>query len=437
MKIKYEYNNKFVSLKVDDNAEYTTNKIIGFFKNSLKKKLGISLHEYLFYKGFSVEKCRLCNIGYPPVKPTIEIINDEIYINGFEYIKKIYCYGSNIDCCGTQMNSNSFEFISKVNNISIDDAKIYVKKNNKSPFYIENWESEGEYRKSQSRSLEYYIGKYGITRGNERYKEHLNKISLSNSIESYINKYGVDGYKKFKEISKTKDSMSLNFFLEKNKGDYDKAIFEYENRKKSVDVSLKSFIVKYGEIEANERHKARTEKSRLTSMSNPNYSEICKSKGITIDKMVEKYGDEIGKEKYNSWRESISVPLCRSSKESLKIFTPLIEEIIKDNFINIDDIYIGDGCKNEFFIRENSKIFFYDFTIRSKKIIIEYNGTLFHPKNENSDWINPYNKETSKIAFMRQKNKVDIAKSNGFRVLEIWSDETGNLEKCINFIKEI
>ena len=437
MKIKYEYNNKFFSLKVDDNTEYSTNKIIGFFKNSLKKKLGISLHEYLLYKEFSVEKCRLCNIGFPPVKPTIEIINDELYIIGFEYVKKIYCYGSNMDCCGIHMNSNSFEFISKVNNISIDDAKIYVKENNKSPFYRENWKSEDEYRKSQSRSLEYYIGKYGVSKGNEKYKEHLNKISLSNSIEGYINKYGVDGYKKFKEISRSKDSMSLNFFLEKNKGNYEKAIFAYGNRKESVDVSLRSFIFKYGEIEGNERHKSRIDKSKLTLMNNPNYREICKSKGITIDKMIEKYGDKIGKEKYNSWRESTSVPICRSSKESLKIFNPLIEEIIKDNFINIDDIYIGDGCKNEFFIREDSKIFFYDFTIRSKKIIIEYNGTLFHPKNENSNWINPYNKETSKIAFIRQKNKVDIAKSNGFRVLEIWSDETGNLEKCINFIKEI
>lgn len=437
MEIKYEYNNNFISLRVNDNLKYSMNKIIGFLKNSLKNKLGISLHEYLLYKRFELEKCRLCGIGYPPVKPTIEIINDELRITGFEYIKKIYCYGSNKDCCGIQMNSNSFEFISKVNNISIDDAKKYVKKNNKSPFYKENWNSEDEYKKSQSRSLEYYINKYGIDNGNKKYKDHLNKISISNSIEGYINRYGSDGYKKFKEISKSKDSMSLKFFVEKNKGNYDKAIFEYENRKKSVDISLKSFIIKYGEIEGHDKYKFIIEKSKLTLLNNPNYKEICKSRGITITKMVEKYGNEIGKEKYNLWRESVSVPICRSSKESLKIFNPLIQEIIKDNFIGIDDIYIGDGCKNEFFIREDSKIFFYDFTIRSKKIIIEYNGTLFHPKNEKSNWVNPYNKETSECAFMRQKIKVDIAKSKGFRVLEIWSDEDDNLEKCINFIKEI
>jgi len=437
MKIKYEYNNKFILLKLDDNLVYSTNKIIGFLKKSLKKKFGISLPEYLLYKKFEVEKCRLCNTEYPPVKPNTSIVNDEFIITGFEYTKKIYCYGLNKECCGIQMNSNSFEFISKVNNISIDDAKKYLKENNKSPFYKENWKSENDYKKSQSRSLEYYINKYGIDEGNEKYKEHLNKISISNSIEGYINKYGINGSEKFKEISKSKDSMSLKFFVNKNKGNYDKAIFEYEERKKSVDISLKSFIMKYGEIEGNKRHKSIIEKSKLTLLNNPNYKEICKSRAITITKMIEKYGEEIGKERYNLWKESVLVPICRSSKESLNIFNPLIEEIIKDNFISEDDIYIGKGCKNEFFIRDGSKIFFYDFTIRSKKIIIEYNGTLFHPKNKESDWINPYNKESSEKAFMRQKTKLDIAKSKGFKVLEIWSDETGNLEKCINFIKEI
>lgn len=435
MKVKYEYNGNFLPIHLDENVEYSKNKIIGFLKNSLKKKLGLSLPEYISYRGFDIEKCRLCNIGYPPIQPIIKIENEEIYITGFEYIKKIYCYGNNKDCRGVQMNSNSFEFISLVNNISIEDAKKYLKENNKSPFYIENWKSEDDYKKSQSRSLDYYINKYGDY-GNEKYKEHINKISISNSIEGYINRHGENGHEKFKEVSKQKDSMSLKFFIEKNNGDYNKAIFEYENRKKSVNVSLKTFIMKYGETEGNEKHKSIIDKSKLTLLNNPNYKEICKSRGITISKMIEKYGEEKGREKYHSWKKSVLVPICRSSKESLKIFKPLIEEITKDNSIKLEDIYIGEGCKNEFFIREDNKIFFYDFTIKSKKIIIEYNGTTFHPKNENSNWINPYTKESSENAFERQKKKIEIAKSKGFSVLEIWSDETGNLERCINFIKE-
>jgi hypothetical protein len=49
--------------------------------------------------------------------------------------------------------------------------------------------------------------------------------------------------------------------------------------------------------------------------------------------------------------------------------------------------------------------------------------------------INPFNKEDSKKAFDRQKKKIELAKKNNFKVLEIWSDEDYNLEKCLNFIK--
>ena len=79
----------------------------------------------------------------------------------------------------------------------------------------------------------------------------------------------------------------------------------------------------------------------------------------------------------------------------------------------------------------------YDFTIRSKKIIIEYNGVAFHPKNENSEWSNPFKRNvTSKEAFEKQKEKLEIATQRGFSVLEIWSDDKENLNKCINFVKK-
>jgi len=42
---------------------------------------------------------------------------------------------------------------------------------------------------------------------------------------------------------------------------------------------------------------------------------------------------------------------------------------------------------------------------------------------------------SSKEAFIKQKNKIEIAEKNGFKVLEIWSDESNNLEKCLKFIK--
>ena len=431
METKYEYNGKDFSFKLNETSKYTNNQIIGFLKNSLKKKLGISIHDYLIYKGFNIEKCRLCNIGNPPVNISFEI-DGYINITNFEYSKKIYCYGENKDCCGVKLNPNSFEFVSKVNNISIEDAQKYLKENNKSPFYKENWKSEEDYKKSQSRSIEYYTEKYG-EEGEIKYEEHINKISIANSIEGYITKYGEEGYSKFKEVSKNKDSMSLKFFINKNDGDYNKAIFEYEERKKSVDISLSAMVRKHGEEGVN-KYTDMLKKSRLTLINNPNYKEICKAKAVTLEKMIKNHGEELGELKYNNWLKLTKVPMCRASKESLEVFNPLIEELINKYDIKYEDIYLGKDNKNEFFLRNGNEIFFYDFVIRRKKIIIEYNGVTFHPKNENSDWINPFNNENAKSAFDRQRLKIELAEKNGFKVLELWSDETGKIEKCINFI---
>ncbi len=128
------------------------------------------------------------------------------------------------------------------------------------------------------------------------------------------------------------------------------------------------------------------------------------------------------------------VPICKASKESLSVFLPLIKILKEKNNIDRNEIYIGDDTSNEFFLRDGHEIFFYDFTIPNKKLIIEYNGTLFHPKNENSDWINPFSKIDAKTAFNKQKRKIELAKSNGFQVLEIWSDDIEPLSICLDFL---
>lgn len=431
-KIKYDYNNKIYEFGC------INSKIQPAFYISLKRKLGISINDYLAYKNIDSEKCRICKVGNPPLDINFEIVDNFIKIKDFSYKKKVYCYGKNCECDGIKMNPNSFEFLSKINNISIEDAKILLKENNKSPFYKENHKSDDLYKKSQSRSIEYYIGKYGIELGNVKYNEHVAKISIANSEEGYIDKYGEElGRKMFNDVSYKKDSMSLDSFIKKNSGDYDKAIFEYEERKKSVNVSVENFINKYGYDVAIQKHKNRVEKQQTTINNNPNKEQIFKSRGITIDNLFNKYGDiKIATDKYNDWRRSVSVPFCLASKESLKVFNPIIETIINEYYIKHDDIFIGSGERDEYFLRDGKDIYFYDFTIKSKKIIIEYNGVLFHPKNEKSDWINPMNRElSSEDVYNKQKRKLQIAVDNGFSVFEIWSDDVDKYDKCLNFIK--
>jgi very-short-patch-repair endonuclease len=374
-----------------------------------------------------------------PIEVKFEIVDGFIKINWFNYKKKIYCYKDNVDCPGILMNPNSFEFISLVENVNLEEAERILKERNSSPFYKENWKSDEDYRKSQSRGLNYYIDKYGDELGEKKYNEHIDKISYSNSIDRYIEEFGeIEGRKVFDSISSSKDSMSYEYFLKKNNNNKKLALYEYNKRLESVNVSVERWINEYGKDLAIKKHKERVKKYDETFSKNPNKDEINKSKGITIENLYNKYGDmEIAQNKYKDWVTKVSVPLSQASKESLSVFLPLIDFLSK-NGINKDDIYIGYNGSNEYFIRDSNRIFFYDFTIKSKKIIIEFNGIMFHPKNEKSEWYNPLDKTiTTKEAYDRQKYKLDLAKKEGFSVLEIWSDESEsqNLDKCIEFIK--
>jgi hypothetical protein len=56
-----------------------------------------------------------------------------------------------------------------------------------------------------------------------------------------------------------------------------------------------------------------------------------------------------------------------SSKESLKVFEPLIDWCLNNAILN-EDIFIGYSNKKEYFIRSEENVYFYDFVIKSKKI---------------------------------------------------------------------
>jgi len=104
------------------------------------------------------------------------------------------------------------------------------------------------------------------------------------------------------------------------------------------------------------------------------------------------------------------------SKLSLKLFKKF-EIIIREKYnIDYNDIYVGDERRKEYFLynSEQKTIYFYDFTIRSKKIIIEFNGCFYHPKTRDE---NPER-------FDRDKCKIDFAKQNGFEVFIVWDDKS-------------
>lgn len=130
----------------------------------------------------------------------------------------------------------------------------------------------------------------------------------------------------------------------------------------------------------------------------------------------------------------------KASLESLKVFEPLIQFCKNQNILD-SDVYVGVDGKSEFFINSGKKVYFYDFCIRSKKIIIEFHGIGFHANptwsfTKLNEWKSAFTGETSKENIQKTAVKNNAAIRKGFKILEIWSDTPPeeNISICKKFI---
>ena len=191
------------------------------------------------------------------------------------------------------------------------------------------------------------------------------------------------------------------------------------NISKNSGHSIDKFIKRYGEMEG--------------KINFEEYKKNCKR---NLDFFVKKYGEIEGKNKYKDFKKHIG----KASKESLLIFNPLINWL-KD-YVDISDIYYGDKNSREFFIVEKGKVYLYDFTIKSLKIIIEYNGHMFHVNENWSEakkikWKHPFKSMSYQESIANDNFKKSLALKNEFKILTIWSDTPveENISICIEFIK--
>ena len=107
------------------------------------------------------------------------------------------------------------------------------------------------------------------------------------------------------------------------------------------------------------------------------------------------------------------------SKESLLFFIKLYK-LLRRKGISRDDIYWGIKGSKEFATKSEGLNYLYDFTIRSKRIIIEYNGTYWHPRSDIS-WRNSL--YTYDVGIEKDQRKMSVANNIGFSVYYVWSDD--------------
>lgn len=218
------------------------------------------------------------------------------------------------------------------------------------------------------------------------------KISKMQSERSKVR------HKKYKKTNKYK-SMMPNSILYWTKRGY--SIDESEKlREPFVEKSshkLESYINRHGMIEGTEKYHTGNHKRTLTMMAR--YGKLVTNGCV--------------------------------SKESLRIFVPLYKQIRKLG-IQRQDIYWGINGSKEYANHHEGKNYFFDFTIKSLKYIIEYNNEFWHPA-PNRVWKGFYDKD---IFLDGYSKKIDSMISRGFVVKTIWNFDDKE-EKIQEIVSEI
>ena len=317
--------------------------------NLIKRKLGrekINLNEWIS-NFLDLKKCYCCNkyANYDldfHIKKSNNIIiytSHNIKYPKIQEVEKLYC-GSCLK--SFKYNANSKIFISKVCNINELEANEIILKRNKSPFYKTNFNTEEEYKKSQSRGYEFYKKKYGTKKGKNRYLDNLKKWYTASNNFNHL-----------------KDSGSLSFFESKYK-DKNIALKKFQEKCNQIGYAntLEYYIKKHGEIEG--------EKKWIE------WKNKCK---ISEGSFIQKYGEIEGKKKYKKWLIGITNNSSLTFSKEANNFFQQLQELIKYK------IYYKN---NEQFIYDNigfngQKIFFYDGYIKELNLLIEYDTPTYHP----------------------------------------------------------
>jgi hypothetical protein len=284
---------------------------------------------------------------------------------------------------GRKMNPNSAKFISLVMNFSEEEAKSWIRNNNSSPFYRENFSTQEEYFASQTRDLDWHKKKYGEDLGVKKFEDLIRKQNHSRSLSGYVDRYGPLGALKYQKTQKRKDSMTLDSFRLRNPHlDEEKIIEAWIQRVKSVGLTKDLFIKKHG---------------------------------------IKKFLDCIrSRQKGRSF----------VSKWSLGLIDEIVQNLLKD--VQVTEIRYGIGREICIHDLEKSRSYYYDLLVRipNKNLIVEFNGRKFHadPRllpNERLSWKNPFNPNlTWEESHKYEEQKIKTATQSGFEVLVVWDYES-------------
>jgi len=271
--------------------------------------------------------------------------------------------------------------------------------------------------------IEYYTQKgYSI----EEAKKIISDRQRTFTLEKCIAKYGEqEGRKRWKDRqNKWMESLNKKTLEEK----------QQINKRKSL--SITQYINRFGLKKGlNEYYKLRCiHKSDLHFLKRT-IKIIYKNNFKNVNDFSKIYNKL--KDKYVSYKIKGT-----SSRESLKVLKPLYNYCINHLNMEKSNVRLGIPGSKELCLRNHKKMFFYDFCIMDKKIIIEYNHLIWHPDprymsfKQFENYKHPYSKKkTASSIYNYDHIKIKYAKQCGYKVFIMWNFD--DVKYKINELKNI
>ena len=276
----------------------------------------------------------------------------------------------------------------------------------------------------------------------KKYKEQYG-YTKEKLIAKYGKKEGIKRWNSYRE----KQAYSNGLEYKKEKYGWTEEKFDEYNKSRAVTKNKQ--IVKYGEEEGIKRWNSYREKQAYTNSLEyfikkygdndgpKKWESVNKSKSNNLENYIKRYGEENGYKKWITLIENRSNSLYYS-KVSQDLFWNILEKIKHNNW----KVYFKE-YNTEFLLRKNNNVMFLDFVVLKDseykiKKCIEFNGDYWHcnpTMYEKNDIINYPGKGKIKVSdiWTRDSKKLKQINDDNFNIMIVWENEYYNdKEKIID-----
>ena len=304
-----------------------------------------------------------------------------------------------------------------------------------------------EFCQKSSHTKKKYIEKYGEIEGDKKWNSYIKTKGLNK--DEYLKKYGgVEGEILWENLNKKKSYGSSKSGIQDK---YGKDYYDSMIRSRNYKNSLLYYIEKYGENDGKNRWENYTKKKDSCSfnailkkydgnflLAEAAYKNNIMKISPIYSKLKELYGEEVAVEKYKSKVNfNLTLPI-HTTKPHLKSKNGCVskssnlffEDLKKETGKNL--IFGNKKTELKLFNEEFLEFYYYDCFDESSNTIIEFNGVTFHPKENQLDFVNVGNKKQYEESFTKDQRKINFAKSLGYNVYVVWSDEIHRKHERLN-----